>query len=88
MPPRTRITPDILADDVLLGDAIDKVLLADVTQQRIHRQVVRRQRALRKAVNDGEWHRYLAVEEAFNGYHATTLSMVACAFYAAGKRSR
>jgi hypothetical protein len=82
-----RITPDILADDVRLGDAIDKVLLADETLQRAHRQVVRRQRALRKAVTDEHWYLYMAIEELVNGSHATAVSIVARAFYGAGRRA-
>ena len=87
-PNSSLITPGIISDDVLVGDAIDNVLLADDPQQRILRQVVRRQRALRQEVSDEQWRRYLAVEELVSGSHATALSIVARAFYAAGKRSR
>jgi hypothetical protein len=50
--------------------------------------VVRRQGALRAAVDGAGWSRYMVVEEACNEYHATALVVVARAFYAAGRRVR
>jgi hypothetical protein len=85
---QTRLTPGILADDTLLGEAIDKILLADDSLQRSQRQVVRRQRELRRAVDDEQWHSYMLVEEAFNACHATALSIVARAFFRTGRLGR
>lgn len=86
-PPRTRITSDLVADDVLIGDAVDKILLANAALQRIHRQIVRRQRALRAAVSNEQWRRYMLAEEALNDYHATAVSTVARVFYQAGRQA-
>lgn len=88
MPHRTLITPDILADDVLFGEVINQVLLADPGLNRIHRQLIRRQRALRAVVTDEQWARYMLAEEAFTDYHARAVAEVARVFYAAGRRRR
>lgn len=85
---RLQITPDILADDVRLGEAIDQVLLADPGLNRIHRQLIRRQRALRALVTDEQWRKYMLVEEAFTDYHARAVSIVARAFYSAGHQAK
>lgn len=88
MPLQSRITPDIIADDVLVGDAINQVLRADCILRRIHRRLVRRQRALRAVVDDEQWHKYMLVEELFNDRWARALAIVAKAFFAAGTRAR
>ena len=88
MPQRPRLTTDILADDVRLGETIGQILFCDAALRRIQRHVVRLQGALRGSVTDEQWHRYMLVEDAFNGYHATAVTVVARAFYAAGRRAK
>jgi len=85
---RLQITPDIITDDVRLGEALDQVLLTDRTLQRIHRQIVRRQKAFRGMVTDDQWAQYMPVEELFNDRWARALGIVAKAFYEAGTRAR
>jgi len=83
-----RITPDLLADDVRLGEAIDEVMLTDRALRRLHGQIVRRQRALRAVVNDDQWRLYMLIEELFNDRWALGLALVAKALYEAGTRVR
>ena len=84
---RIQLTPDILADDIRLGEVIDKVLLADRTLRRLYRQIVRRQRALKATVSDDQWRLYMLIEELFNDRWARALDIVARQSYAAGRQT-
>ena len=91
MPPRPyriQLTSDIIADDVLVGEAIDQILVAEPGLNRIHRQIARRQRALRAVVTDQQWRLYMVIEELFNDRWSRALDIVAKAFFAAGQRDR
>ncbi len=56
----------VVSDTDKLGDALDRILLSDPSLRRIHRQIVRRQRVLRTAATDEQWHLYMSIEELFN----------------------
>jgi hypothetical protein len=74
--------------DDRLGEVLEKILLADLELRRVHRQLVRRQRELRAAVTDEQWHLYMVIEELFNDRWARALAIVARRFYAAGRCAR
>ena len=65
-----------------------EILITDPALGRIHRRLVRRQRALRASVTDEQWAAYMLIEELFNDRWARALVIVAKAFYEAGIGSR
>ena len=91
MPPRPRhripLTHDLLANASLVGETIDQVLLSDRTLRRLHRQIARRQSALRAVVDEEQWRLYMVIEELFNDRWFRALTLVARQFYTAGQCS-
>lgn len=61
-----RLTPATLKDEHTLDDAIDAVLTTGTESATLRRKILRRQRALRRLVDDVAWRRYLDVEQAVN----------------------
>jgi hypothetical protein len=85
---QTCITPGIVADPDRVGEAIDEILHGNRELERIHGQIIRRQRDLRAVIDDAQWRAYMGVEELFNQRWALTLEVVARTFYRAGRRAR
>ncbi len=61
-----RLDEEVLSDHDALGNAIDKVLLKTKVFVRLSNKIRRRQRELRRLVDEPGWHAYLRVEEATN----------------------
>jgi hypothetical protein len=59
-----RLTPEGLRSDEALGDAIAAIITGTPRLARFTRVTLRRDRALRKVLNDEQWRVYMLLEEA------------------------
>jgi hypothetical protein len=82
------ITDTVVEDCDQLGAAIDALKISSRKITRLHKQIRASQHRLRKAVNDKQWRLFMRYEELANTATAISLSLIARAFYSAGKRAR
>jgi len=80
------VTPDIVADEQLLANAVEALLVEHPDMVRHRRRIVRRQEALQRLVSPEAWQRYLKVEEATNVRYDLALRLVAAWAFERGRK--
>jgi hypothetical protein len=83
-----RLTSRILAAPDRLCRALDELLLASPEHHALSRRIRRKQRQLRRLVEDDAWRTYLQMEEIVNERAAVEIELVVRWAFAAGARSR
>lgn len=84
---RPRLDPQVVADDDLIWEAINAVLMGDAGYKGFRREVIRRQDELRRLVDDDGWQAYLVVEEETNARNEHVLVTVGQWAFAQGVAS-
>jgi hypothetical protein len=89
MAPRpSQLTPEIVADDELLAQSTDSLLLTDKRLRRLSRRIIKAQNALLASLNTEQRGAYFTVEEITNERLGESVLTVARAAWRAGRRSR
>jgi hypothetical protein len=83
-----QLTAEVVANDELLGAAVDRVLLQDPQLRALSRLILQAQKALQARLSPEQWACYLSVEEATNERLAEALLIVARWAFRAGRRAR
>lgn len=82
-----RLTPEIVADDDAVTEALDDLLLRDPEYRRLTRRIVRRQRELRGLVSEQAWSAYILLEDVTNERLDHAIRLVTRWAFRAGQRN-
>lgn len=82
------LTPDIVADEHALVEAIEALLIDHPEMLRHRRRIVRRQEELRRVASSKEWQSYLRLEEVVNARYDLSVRLVAVWAFEHGRRCR
>ena len=83
-----QLSRDIVANDELLAQVVDRVLLQDPQSRALSRGILQAQKALQARLSPEQWACYMTVEESVNARLAEALLAAVRLGWRAGRRAR